>query len=140
MSEDQGQNTETPEELFEQYWRYATHLRTWFIAFGVGALVLLTRSDVVVSKMPDASKRCVVVLLGIGLFLQVLLALVNKLVHYWAYRHCVVYHPKWYHEAAKRVSSWFLIDLVVDVATLGVYVASACVFAPFLCCTLAASG
>jgi hypothetical protein len=39
-------------EYFTQYWHYATNLRNWFIAYGVGCILLLTRADAVFNTQP----------------------------------------------------------------------------------------
>lgn len=110
-------------EVFEQYWRYTTNLRNWFIAYGVGGILLLTRSDAIFNAGPTAAnvdpamKANVLTLFIFGLASQVGLAMINKVAHYYSYQSYVV-EPSWRHRVADWVCGCFLIDIAFELHTL----------------------
>lgn len=128
---DEGQVAEDKDrdEYFKQYWQYATNLRNWFIAYGVGCILLLTRVDAVFNVQPQATivepglKLQAISLFILGLATQVGLTLVNKIIHYYAYQKFVVEPVGRRHTAATWLCNCFWIDVILDTATLGFYLA-----------------
>jgi hypothetical protein len=126
------------EEYFTQYWHYATNLRNWFIAYGVGGILLLTRADAVFNAQPHAAEvepglRVVAIALFIfGLATQVVLTLVNKVGHYYAYQKHVVAREGRRHRFATWLCECFWIDLVLDAITLAWYLAGTVAMARLL--------
>ena len=126
------------DEYFTQYWHYATNLRNWFIAYGVGGILLLTRADAVFNAQPHAAQvepglRVVAIALFIfGLATQVLLTLVNKIGHYYAYQKHVVAAEGRRHRLGVWLCECFWIDLVLDATTLAWYLAGTVAIARLL--------
>ena len=66
-------------EVYKAYEDYSKTLRTWFVAFGVGApLVLLTNEKLSTKLAASPLLPPLVAAYAIGVGLQVLLAIVNK--------------------------------------------------------------
>ena len=120
------------EGAYGEYARYATHLRTWFIAYGVGAIVLLCRMEgPLFSKHGLLTSRVLAPFL-VGICAQVLLAFVNKYANWAEYAILAgkpaslqsgrpeTKQPRWL-----RLGFWLsdkiAIDLILDVSTLVAY-------------------
>ena len=111
-------------EFFERSCYFASQLRNWYIAYGVGGILLLARTTEVTLKDRATPAR----LFLAGLAAQVLLALVNKVITYYVYRGT----PPGRDTAWKRYLVWvyktsvslcdaFWIDIVTDSATFLLY-------------------
>jgi hypothetical protein len=126
------------DEYFTQYWHYASNLRNWFIAYGVGGILLLTRADAVFNAQPHASqvepglRVTAIALFLFGLATQVMLTLINKVAHYYAYQKHVADVEGRRHRFAIWICKCFWIDLVLDTVTLGWYVAGTIAMARLL--------
>ena len=120
-------DAENRDEYFKQYWEYSTNLRNWFIAYGVGGILLLTRVDAVFNSGPHAAsadprlKLQALASFILGLATQVLLNLINKVAHYYAYQKYVVDLEQWRHRAALWLCECFWLDMVLDFTTLAWY-------------------
>jgi hypothetical protein len=116
------------EGYFKHYWQYATQLRTWFIAYGVGCLIVLTRADAVFNKpefaagLPRAAKLVALSFALLGLGAQVLLAFANKVAAWYVYHSRTVEKELVRHRVAKYFCESFWVDMVLDAATIGFYV------------------
>lgn len=116
-------------EYFEQYWRYSSIVRNWLVAFGVGCCVLLIGEDKGIFKDIDVEKKTDIVFwLIVGVIAQILLALLNKFIHWYVYRGM---ENKGFRECrrykvASTLSNWFLIDVIADVFTVIVFVVAIC--------------
>jgi hypothetical protein len=120
--EERKENDAARLEYFDQYWQYASNLRTWFIAYGVGGIVFLTRADAAFNRsgswFDPAVKIEALYCCFIGLLAQVFLAAINKVAHFYAYQRALWVDEglalKRRHKAALRVCSWFSIDVTLD--------------------------
>lgn len=110
-------------EYFEQYWRYSAAVRNWFVAFGIGCCVLLMSENAGFKEVSKENKANIVRCLLAGVICQILLALLNKYVHwcvYWGkenkeFGKSEIYQKAW------RISTWFWIDVVADLLTVIVF-------------------
>jgi len=110
------------EDYYKVYEGYSTTLRTWFVAYGVGAPVLMLNNEKVrdaVTKSGEARTLALFFLAGVAL--QVLLAALNKATAWILYsaagaskKHSA---KRWYQRWADVISEQFWIDLTVDVLT-----------------------
>lgn len=112
--------------LWAAYEEWSKSLRTWLVAYGVGAPVLLLTNDRIAALIIPSPLAPLIGLLFLGgVALQILLAAINKWSA-WAYYSGVRYpdahaNSKWFPKAKKIVDS-FWIDLVVDCLTLVLFV------------------
>ena len=106
---------------FDNYAEYARTFRTWMVAYGIGAPVLLATNDIVAHRLahsPLVGDIVHLFLLGVGL--QVVLALLNK----WSswHRYAATGEPEKASSLRYRFwdwvgdQSWF--DLLVDLTSL----------------------
>ena len=111
-------------EFYKAYEEYSKNLRTWFVAYGVGAPVLLvTNRDVATALSASHAASSIAALFLAGVALQVSLAMINKTVMwacYWAER-----HPEEADKDRFKVAYWvsgqYWIDFLVDLATLALF-------------------
>lgn len=113
---------------YKVYEEYSKTLRTWFVAYGIGAPVLLLNNEVLRKAVigSGASTEIAIVFLA-GVAMQVALASVNKATAWILYAESEVHaKPKaahkpakrtWYQELADRISEQFWIDFAVDLLT-----------------------
>lgn len=67
---------------WEAYYAYASGLRTWFVAYGIGAMALFITDPEPFERMsPGLRAACAGLLLG-GAFLQIALTWMNKVGNY----------------------------------------------------------
>ena len=72
-------------ECFDQYWRYASTLRNWFVGYGIGiAALFVTKSDVL-QKMTSANKLNVIIPIFIGVLSQIIVSFLNKISQWCIY-------------------------------------------------------
>lgn len=120
---------------FGQYWRYATHLRNWFIAFGVGGLLVLTRSDAVFGSpsvnlaASRPARLLAIAFLLLGIVSQVILAFVNKVSTWYVYQSYFVDEEGLRHRAARALSNALWPDILLDLVTIGLFTAATAVMA-----------
>jgi len=125
---------------YKVYEEYSKTLRTWFVAYGIGAPVLLLNNDELRRAVIASGVTTSLALLFLtGVALQVALAAVNKAVAWILYAEAdeqatrkegdPAVARKWYQRFAGWISAQFWIDLLVDIATGVVFVAGTyCVF------------
>jgi hypothetical protein len=122
-SKDQKESKESEsaaETYFRAYEGYSTLLRTWLVAYGIGAPALLFTNDHLasaVSKSPFAAEIVWFFLIGVGL--HVFLAAINKNVMwvlYWGVQSGA--HSGFWYEVSLWINSQYWIDIIVDVACL----------------------
>jgi len=125
----QKEQTSTSESLgakeyFEQYWRYCSAVRNWLVAFGIGCCVLLiSEKSGIFKEVCEKKKIDIVFWLLVGVGAQILLALLNKYIHwciYWGMEDNK-FGKGWCYRAALKMSRCFWIDVLVDVLTVIVF-------------------
>lgn len=114
------EDKDAAQDNYENYSEYNGALRTWFVTFGLGALVLFMLHPEFVELLKRARQFSIVVILFLaGCFLQVLVALVNKFAAW------QVYHAKLHGEDAhhfwEHLSEFFFLDELVDISTVGAF-------------------
>ncbi len=115
--------TTSAAELFSVYAEYSKTLRTWLVAYGIGAPVLFLTSDTLARTFAKSSQaRTIAVYFLTGVVLQVLLAILNKHVMWVCYY--AAENPAFQGKQARVVrwadwvsrQCWF--DLLLDVGTI----------------------
>jgi len=100
-------------------------LKTWLVAYGIGAPVLfMTNPDLWKAVAASGDLRAVGLLFLIGVFLQVLIATVNKTamwVLYYGEEH-TSFKSKRRYQAAEWLSKQFWIDVLIDIGTITLFV------------------
>lgn len=112
-------------EFFAAYEGHARTLRTWLVAYGIGAPVFLVREPVVWKPVTESGfHRFIILLYLVGASLQVGLAALNKSAM-WACYFGEKY-PEYQLTKRYKFGSWvsdkYSIDVVVDALAIGVYV------------------
>lgn len=107
-------------EIYKAYEDYSKTLRTWFVAFGVGApLVLLTNEKLSGKLAASPLLPTLVSAYCVGVGLQVLLAILNKNAMWACYYGDA--EPAFQRTRRYRVAAWlseqYWIDAAVDVVT-----------------------
>lgn len=109
------------DEYFDAYKEHSKTLRTWLVAYGIGAPVLFVTNATVAAKFTAAPPAVSIASFFLaGVVVQVLLAVLNKSVNwasYYAEGHTDA-SPKWLFAAARWVCDQFWIDLVLDLVSL----------------------
>jgi hypothetical protein len=113
--------TNEREEYFKAYSEYSKVLRTWFVAYGIGAPVLLLTNDTIakVIKTSGGSKEIAAFFLA-GVALQVSLAALNKMSMWGLYYGELqsAFKQTRRYKACFWFSEQFWIDLAIDLVTL----------------------
>jgi len=114
---------------FNQYWRHSSVLRNWFVAYGIGALVLVIHKNGAFFATSN-QKRLFVLFIVVAISLQVILTFLNKLVHWFIYcgENLKAYQETRRYKWSDKISECFLIDIAVDVLTIICYAGAFIVF------------
>lgn len=112
-------------EFYAAYEGHSNILRTWLVAYGIGGPVLILSQDAVWQALAMAGTISrVAVLFLFGVALQVVLATLNKGAMWACYY--VEKNPASAEEPLYKIGLWiadkFLIDFLVDIATIGLFV------------------
>jgi len=110
------------ETIFQQYTKHADILRNWFVAYGIGGIVLFLSSQSMFASIPKSELAWIAIFFFAGVLFQVILAFINKIYNF------VLYHKKQPSESDQQVAglkknllSFFLIDFPVDLGTFVAY-------------------
>ena len=90
------------------------------MAYGIGGSILFISDKAkVFQDLTIHTKAKVVIAFLIGVIAQIVLALINKWIHWYIYRGVGAqgFCQKWYYKLAERLSSCFWIDIVADIIT-----------------------
>lgn len=116
---------------FAAYSEHSNLLRSWLVLYGIGGPVLILSQDKLWGILV-ASKhiQCVAILFLLGVFIQVFLAALNKLVMWACYYGEMVpsYKSSRRYKWASNLSELYLIDFICDVFAM-----SAFSWATYLC-------
>jgi len=124
----QTETSEAP-EYFEQYWRYSTVVRNWLVAFGGGCCVLLISEKADIFREVSTQKKVDIVFwLLVGVILQILLAILNKYIHWCVYRgkEDEKFSKGRCFEMACKICNWIWIDVLVDALTVIFFALAIC--------------
>jgi len=105
------------ESVFTQYAKHADVLRNWFVAYGIGGLVLFLSSKSSFEAIPKKCLSMIAFWFIVGVASQVLLAFINKIYNF------ILYHKATSSSVTsdlkKNILMFFTIDLPLDLITLG---------------------
>ena len=108
---------------WEPYLEYSKTLRAWFISYGIGAPVLFMVQDGLAKKVAESENvNFIILLFLLGVSSQVFVTLLNKWTNWVIFAHKTKSAEKWWVKLADSVSEWFWLDLVVDIATLVMFI------------------
>ena len=113
--------TTSKEEYFDAYKEHSKTLRTWLVAYGIGAPVLFMTNEKLVQKFSDSpDSELIAAFFLIGVVLQVLLAATNKAVNWASY--FAEGHEERKKEWCFKFACWFCdqfwVDMSIDIASL----------------------
>ena len=109
------------EEYFETYKQHSSVLRTWLVAYGIGAPVLVLTNDSVweVLKMSVKSNSIAICFLA-GVAAQVLITMLNKNLMWHSYygENHTEHQSTTRYKLTKRIRSWFILDQLADLIAI----------------------
>ena len=113
------------EEYLQAYGEHARILRSWLVAYGIGAPVLLMTNDAFAAAVQDSKNaRLIAGCFLTGVALQVLVSAVNKASMWGLYYGETTSSFK--NAVPYRIAHWlserYWTDLLVDVVTMGLFV------------------
>lgn len=112
-------------DYFEQYWRYCSSLRNWFVAYGIGGCILFLSDKAKVFQGLTNTKRTIIVIFFlVGVIAQIVLAFFNKWIHWYIYwgKEKIEFQETKRYKVANYLSSIFEIDVAVDMITFATFV------------------
>lgn len=114
-------NGHEPDGYFQNYSEHSRTLRTWLVAYGIGAPVLILNSASLLKLVQQSGASDWIA----GLFLagvcgQILLAFVNKWCAYHVYLAEIdkAFRGKWPERLSARINKWWGLDLSLDFASI----------------------
>ena len=135
MDEDTQQDKLTDEDkedsliyekiCFNSYKTYESTLRTWLVAYGIGAPILFLSNDSLWQKIAaSTSSICIAILFLIGVALQIFVALLNKHSMWYCYRG--ERDDDFQKKTLYKISFWladrYWIDILIDVFSVLAFV------------------
>jgi hypothetical protein len=125
----QKNNPNIADEYFECYAEFAKTLRTWFIAYGIGAPILFLSNDTLWGMIKSSEHiRLIGFLFLAGVFIQVLEALLYKNAMWYLYKG--EENPKIKNKARYKafynISEYYWLEVLFDMLTLICFVAGTC--------------
>lgn len=113
------------DEYFKVYEEYSKVLRTWFVAYGIGAPVLiLTNSTLSQAIKASGTSKGIGAAFLFGVILQVLLAVTNKVAMWGKYYGEI--EPDFQGTGSYKFSNWicekFWIDVLIDIITMASFI------------------
>jgi hypothetical protein len=117
----QKNNSNIADEYFECYAEFAKTLRTWFIAYGIGAPILFLSNDTLWGIIKSSDHiRLIGLLFLAGVFIQVLEALLYKNAMWYLYKG--EDNPEMKNKAPYKIlyniTECYLLEVVLDMLTL----------------------
>jgi len=109
------------EEYLKAYQEHARTLKTWFMAYGLGVLVLLISKDRPWKALISSGYAMLVAGLSVaGVSAQVLLVILNKMSNRFCYygEFKPPFKSKWPCKASRWFEGQFWIDVLRDLSTL----------------------
>ncbi|MFQ6308841.1 hypothetical protein [Lysobacter capsici] len=117
--------TEAAKEHFTNYTEYAKTLRTWLVAYGIGAPVLFVTNPTVAKQVKESGFGSYIVYLFMaGVALQIMIALINK----WAAWHMYFGEENSEYKAGSGYKKWEWVnsqtrlDLALDALSIAAFV------------------
>lgn len=115
------------DEHFKLYETYSKDVKTWFIAYGIGAPIFFLSTDHITSKLsPTGQLPTIVGLFLIGVALQIGISVTNKWNNWFIYMNYEEKKPHVGQCRCIRAASWLSrqawIDLLVDLGSAVLFV------------------
>jgi hypothetical protein len=103
--------------IFEQYAKHSDVLRNWFVAYGIGGVVIFISNHEVFSNIQKSILSEIAFWFILGVIAQVVLAFVNKVYNF------IMYHKEEPTRTrfVKNMTAFFAIDFPIDVFTIFSY-------------------
>ncbi len=111
----------TAAQYFKVYEEHSKALRTWLVAYGIGAPALFVTNETAAKALHNISgAKTVALLFLVGVALQVFLASLNKVLMWALYRGEgePSFRKTRYYRLAGWFSAQFWIDVIVDIVTM----------------------
>jgi len=120
MPSENNESVSESDGFFNNYSKYADTLRTWFVAYGVGGPAVILSQDAIFKAISASGHaRVICLLFGIGVALQICLAILNKTCSWCEYFARV--ESDFATTLRYKNMSWifeqYWIDATVDIAT-----------------------
>lgn len=106
---------------FDAYASATTNLRTWLVAYGIGAPVLFLSNDSLWQALAKAKcASCVGLLFLLGVAFQVLIALINKNAMWFCYyaETKPAFKSSYVYKTCNWLSEQFWIDMILDIMSI----------------------
>src|SRR5207247_2726974 len=107
--------------FYEAYAGFARNVRTWFIAYGIGAPVLFVSNAEIWKKISEhGDGRMIAYLFLAGVAVQIAAAMLYKTAMWYLYVSELDHHQAkgWRYQFSDRVSESYVLEMAFDVATL----------------------
>ncbi|MBI5464937.1 MAG: hypothetical protein HY966_08305 [Ignavibacteriales bacterium] len=131
MKRSTNNGAELAEGYWDQYWKYSETLRNWLVVYGIAGAVplMLGSKEIVTTQLPFEVRKIAAWLFFIGVMMQVLLALLNKVINWYMSRGNDTQDPAdaerfrstLRFRFSKNVLNLFEIDIAVDAGTIALY-------------------
>jgi hypothetical protein len=114
-----------PDGFFDGYASFAGVLRTWLIAYGIGGPVLFVTQTAIAGKLSvSGHAREIALLFLVGVFLQVIIALLYKGAMWYLY--IGEEQPELQKTGRYRIAYWlssaFWFEMLFDLSSIGLFV------------------
>lgn len=111
-------------DFYEPYAHYARQLKTWFVAYGIGAPVLFASSESISAKVAKhVDCELIVLFFLVGVALQIVGTLFNKYSMWYVYQKDIGNIPEatWRY----RISDWYSqnnhTEVLLDIGTVALF-------------------
>lgn len=108
-------------EIYGSYEEYSKTLRTWFVAYGVGAPVIFLSNEALTKKVLGApDSKCLIAAFFAGVVIQVILTIINKNIMWGCYYGEIntEFKSTRRYKTADWLSRQYWIDIIFDLISL----------------------
>ena len=112
------------EEYLKAYQEHAKTLKTWFVAYGIGVLILLISRDLLWNALIKSGYAMLVGCLSLaGVSAQVLVVICNKVANWFCYygEFKPAFKSKWAYKVSRWFEGQFWVDCSLDLITLATF-------------------
>ncbi len=109
------------DEYLKAYSEHAKTLRTWFVGYGIGVIVIFITKDRPWDALSKSGYAALIYILSFsGVFSQVLISQLNKIANWYCYygEFRPAFQSRWQFKISKWWEEKFWIDCLFDFATL----------------------
>lgn len=119
----------SPQEIgfYEAYAGFARNVRTWFIAYGIGAPVLFVTNQEVWKRISGSGDGPAIAYLFLaGVAVQIVEAIIYKTAMWYLYmseleQHEEEEHKDWRYRSSDWISGSYALEMLFDVVTLALF-------------------